>query len=58
LAVGGQGGGETVGVGEFVVGVEFGGLLGEVVGGEDGVDGETGDLGDDFLGGGGALGES
>jgi hypothetical protein len=56
--VGGRrpGGGETVGVGEFVAGVECGGLLGEVVGGGDQVDEELGDFGDDFLGVGGALG--
>ena len=39
MAVDGQGGGEAVGVGESVAGVEFGGLPGEVVGGGDPVAG-------------------
>ena len=56
LAAGGQGGGEAAEVGEFVMGVEFGGLLGEAVGGGNEVDGELGDFGDYFLGGSGALG--
>jgi hypothetical protein len=44
LAVGVQGGGEAVGVGELVAGVEFGGLFGEVVGGGDQVDRELSDF--------------
>ena len=41
MAIGGEGGGEAVGVGEWVAAVEFGGLFGEVVGGGDQIDGKT-----------------
>ncbi|MGA2431058.1 MAG: hypothetical protein ABSH13_21350 [Candidatus Acidiferrum sp.] len=52
MAGGGQGGGEAVGVGQIVVGVEFGGLLGEVVGGGDEVDGAKADPSPPFAKGG------
>ena len=48
--MGGQGGGEGVGVGEFVVGAEFGGGAGEVQAGVDEFDGELADIFDDFAG--------
>ena len=48
--LGGEGGGEAVGVGEFMVGVELGGELGELVVGADQLDGQLDDsIGDDDI---------
>ncbi len=52
----GEGGGETVGVEEFVFGAQFGGGASEVeIGGND-LQGELGDVLDDFAGDAGAFG--
>jgi len=56
FAVGGECGGEAVGVGEFVIGAEFGGEAGEVEIGGDELDGELADVLNDFAGDAGAVG--
>jgi hypothetical protein len=56
FAVGGEGGGEAVGVGEFVVGAEFGGGAGQVESGVDEFDGELAYIFEDFAGDAGAVG--
>ncbi len=54
--MGGQGGGEAVGIGEFVVGAEFGGGAGQVEVGVDDFDGELTHVFDDFARNAGAVG--
>jgi len=54
--VGGEGGGEAVGVGELAIGAEFGGGAREVEVGFDEFDGELGNVFDNFAGGAGAMG--
>ena len=56
FAMDGEGGGKAVGVGEFVVGAEFGGCAGEVEIGIDDFDGELCNVFDDFAGDAGAMG--
>lgn len=48
LAVYSQGGSEAIGVGELVIGFEFGGNASEGVIGVDERDGKLGDVGEDF----------
>jgi len=55
FAVGSQGGGETVGIGELVVGAEFGGGVGQVEVGVDDFDGELTHIFDDFARDAGAM---
>ena len=56
LALGSQDGSEAVGIGEFVIGAEFGGGAGEGEIGFDDFDGELCNVFDDFAGDAGAVG--
>jgi len=56
FAIGGQGGGEAVGVGEFMAAMELGCEFGEFVAGVDQFDGQLRDVGGDLAGHAGPFG--